>query len=164
MKISNKCLIFNLHLDGPEIDHLSPLHCSSRMGTHIHTYAHTYSKVSQCSGNWYKQETQTPSNVCNGEHTPTVPLTSERDFHTRTRTSKHTQATEQIQTYGCFVRLRPWRHSLIFNSNPNCGPFMCLIVSPHQGRRIGNDTLNHSVMYECTAWCYYTWVWYINPY
>lgn len=38
MKILNKSLIFNLHLDGPEIDHLSPLHCSSRMGTH--TYKH----------------------------------------------------------------------------------------------------------------------------
>jgi len=48
MKISNKSLIFNLHLDGPEIDHLSPLHCSSLMK---HTHTHTYSKVSQLRSN-----------------------------------------------------------------------------------------------------------------
>lgn len=140
MKISNKSLIFNLHLDGPEIDHLSPLHFSSHLGMHTHTPE--FPSVAPTDTN--KKHKLLPD-----ENTPTVLLTSKKYLFsplTDTRTQVNTHGQRRAQMWGCFMGLRPWRYSSIFNLNPNCGLFFRLVVVyPHRGRSIEDDTLNHSV-------------------
>lgn len=96
MKISNKSLIFNLHLDGPEIDHLSPLHCSSRLGTH--TLAPEFPSVASTDTN--KKHKLLPD-----ENPPTVLLTSEKDIFSplaETRTHVNTQEHKsEVVLWGC---------------------------------------------------------------